>query len=188
MSVLKWSGFAVMAAFAGFVGLILVGYTIADVGGWDAVGLIALVVVPLALLCLLAYARPSVAVPVLAVGALAPIAFGVMYLLDYDRWSAWEDQHGPLSLVLLMAVAAPLAVLGLSRPAAAGSLMLAAALVPVLLETIGAGSDWARPLSIGLVIVPGVVSAVLFLLAGRERASRGESASGRGPVRPLGSH
>ena len=91
----------------------------------------------------------------LAVVALAPIAFGVMFLLDFDRWTAWEDQHGPLSLVLLVAVAAPLAVLGLARPTAAGSLMLAASLVPVLLSTIGAGSDWARPLSIGLVIAPG---------------------------------
>jgi hypothetical protein len=111
-----------------------------------------------------------------------------MYLLDYDRWSAWEDQHGPLSLVLLLAVAAPLSVLGLSRPTVAGSLMLAAALLPVLLGTIGAGSDWTRPLSIGLVIVPVVISAVLFLLAGRQGASRDESVSGRGPVRPLGSH
>ena len=180
MSVLRWFGFAVMAAFAGFVGLILVGYTIADVGGWEAVGLIALVGVPLALLCLLAYFRPSVAVPVLAVGALAPITFGVMFLLDFDRWTAWEDQHGPLSLVLLVAVAAPLAVLGLARPTAAGSLMLAASLAPVLLSTIGAGSDWARPLSIGLVIAPVVVSAVLFLLAGREGASRSEVVSGPG--------
>ena len=180
MSMLRWFGFGVMAAFAGFVGLTLVGYTVTDVGGWEAVGLVALVGVPLALLCLLAYYRPSVAVPVLAVVALAPIAFGVMFLLDFDRWTAWEDQHGPLSLVLLVAVAAPLAVLGLARPTAAGSLMLAASLVPVLLSTIGAGSDWARPLSIGLVIAPVVVSAVLFLLAGRGGASRSEVVSGPG--------
>lgn len=180
MSVLKWAGFAVMAAFAGFVGLILVGYTIADVGGWEAVGLVTLVGLPLGLLCLLAWFRPSLAVPVLGVAALAPITFGVMSLLDYDRWSAWEDQHGPLGLVLLIAVAAPLAVLGLSRPTAAGSLMLAAALVPVLLSTIGAGADWGRPLSIGLVIVPVVVSAVLFLLAGRQGAHRNETASSPG--------
>jgi hypothetical protein len=136
--------------------------------------------VPLALLCLLAYVRPSVAAPVLAVVALAPITFGVMFLLDFDRWTAWEDQHGPLSLVLLVVVAAPLAVLGLARPTAAGALMLAAALVPVLFSTIGAGSDWARPLSIGLVITPVVVSAVLFLLAGREGARSGRIATGPG--------
>ncbi len=180
MSMLRWFGFGVMAAFAGFVGLTLVGYTVTDVGGWEAVGLVALVGVPLALLCLLAYYRPSVAVPVLAVVALAPIAFGVMFLIDFDRWTAWEDQHGPLSLILLVAVAAPLAVLGLARPTAAGSLMLAASLVPVLLSTIGAGSDWARPLSIGLVIAPVVVSAVLFLLAGRGGANRSEVVSGPG--------
>ena len=180
MSVLRWFGFAVMAAFAGFVGLILVGYTIADVGGWEAVGLIAVVGLPLTLLSLLAYVRPSVAVPVLAVLALAPIAFGVMFLLDFDRWTAWEDQHGPLSLVLLVAVAAPLAVLGLARPTAAGLLMLVTSLVPILLSTIGAGSEWARPLSIGLVIAPVVVSAVLFLLAGRDGTRGREIATGPG--------
>ena len=108
MSVLRWFGFAVMAAFAGFVGLILVGYTIADVGGWEAVGLIAVVGVPLALLSLLAYVRPSVAVPVLAVVTLAPIAFGVMFLLDFDRWTAWEDQHG-LRIIHLIRLANSLA-------------------------------------------------------------------------------
>jgi hypothetical protein len=50
----------------------------------------------------------------------------------------------------------------------------------VLLSTIGAGSDWARPLSIGLVIAPVVVSAVLFLLAGRGDASRSEVVPGPG--------
>jgi hypothetical protein len=79
-----------------------------------------------------------------------------------------------------VAVAAPLAVLGLARPTAAGALMLAASLVPVLLSTIGAGSDWARPLSIGLVIAPVVASAVLFLLAGRRGASRSDVVSGPG--------
>jgi hypothetical protein len=167
MSVLRWLGFAVMAGFAGLAGLILVGYTASDPGGWQALGLVAAVGVPLALLCLLAYLRPSVALPVLAVGVLAPVGFGVLQLLDYQRWNAWEDTHGPLGLVLLLAVAVPLAVLGLSRPRAAGWLMLAAALAPVLLATIGAGADWARPLSIGLVLLPVAASGTLFVLAGR---------------------
>ena len=112
---LKWLGFAITAAFAGFCGLIVVGYTLTDVGGWKAVGLIAAVAVPLVLLCLVAYHRPSVAVPLLAVAACVPIGFGVMQLLDYQRWSDWEDQTGPVSLVLVLLVAVPLAVLGLSR-------------------------------------------------------------------------
>ena len=154
---LKWLGFAITAAFAGFCGLIVVGYTLTDVGGWKAVGLIAAVAVPLVLLCLVAYHWPSVAVPLLAVAACVPIGFGVMQLLDYQRWSDWEDQTGPVSLVLVLLVAVPLAVLGLSRAATAGWLLLAATVLPLLLAAIGAGTEWWRPLSIGVLLLPLVV-------------------------------
>lgn len=167
MAALRWAGFAVMAGFGGLVTLMLVGYTVTDVGGWEALGLIAAVAVPLALLCGLAWLGPSVAVPVLAVACLAPVAFGVLQLLDYERWSTWEDQHGPVSLVLVLLVGLGLAVLGLSRPLEAGVMMLAIVLVPLLLEVVGAGSDWGRPLSIALVFVPVLVSGTLFLVAGR---------------------
>jgi hypothetical protein len=166
-----------MAAFGGFTSLMLVGYTATDVGGWEAIGLIAAVGVPLGLLCLLAWLRPSVAVPVLAVVSLAPITFGVLQLLDYGRWSAWEDENGPVSLVLVLLVGMGLAVLGLSRPTEAGALLLAVVVVPLVLNMIGAGDQWARPLSIALVFLPAIVSGVLFLLAGRtgsvERSSSG---------------
>lgn len=168
---LKWLGFAMTAAFAGFSGLIVVGYTLTDVGGWKAVGLIAAVAVPLVLLCLVAYHRPSVAAPLLGVAACVPIGFGVMQLVDYQRWSDWEDQTGPVSLVLVLLVAVPLAVLGLSRAGTAGRLLLAATVIPLLLAAIGAGPEWWRPLSIGVLLLPLVVSGVLFVLAGRERPS-----------------
>jgi hypothetical protein len=156
-----------MAAFAGFVALMVVGYTVTDVGGWQAAGLVALVLVSVGLLCLLAWRRPAAAVPVLAVTSLAPVAWGALQLLDYERWSAWEDQHGPISLVLVVGVGAALAVLGLSRPTEAGVMMLAVVLAPVLLEVLGAGSEWLRPLSISLVLLPVLVSGSLFVVAGR---------------------
>lgn len=170
-AVTKWLGFAVTVAFAGFCGLIVVGYTLTDVGGWKAVGLIAAVAVPLALLCVVAYFRPSVAAPLLGVAACVPIGFGVMQLVDYQRWSGWEDETGPVSLVLVLLVAVPLAVLGLSRAATAGRLLLAATVIPLLLAAIGAGPEWWKPLSIGVLLLPLVVSGVLFVLAGRERPS-----------------
>jgi hypothetical protein len=157
-----------MAAFSGFAALTLVGYTVVDVGGWEAAGLIAAVAVPALALCLLAWRSPRVAVPVLAVACLAPVAFGVLELLDWRRWSSWEDQHGPLSLVLVLTVGAALAVLGLSRPREAGVMLVAIVLVPLLLEVVGAGAEWGRPLSIAAVFVPVLASGVLFLLAGRE--------------------
>lgn len=177
---LRTLGFALTAAFAGFCGLIVIGYTVSDVGGWTAVGLIAAAVVPLAVLCLVAYRWPSVAVPVLAVVACVPIGFGVMEMLDYGRWSDWEDRTGPVSLVLVLLAAVPIAVLGLSRPAAAGWLLLAATVLPILLPAVGAGSEWWAPLSIGLLLLPLVASGVLFLLAGRDGANHGNvSRSGR---------
>lgn len=180
MSALRWAGFAVMTAFGGLTSLMLVGYTVTDVGGWKAIGLIAAVGVPLGLLCLLAWLRPSVAVPVLAVVSLAPIGFGVLELLDYGRWSEWEDQNGPVSLVLVLLVGVALAVLGLSRPTEAGALLLAIVVVPLVLSMIGAGDQWARPLSIAVVLGPAVVSGVLFLLAGRTApAEQASSRAGR---------
>jgi hypothetical protein len=169
-----------MAAFGGFTSLMLVGYTVTDVGGWKALGLIAAVGVPLGLLCLLAWLRPSLAVPVLAVVSLAPIAFGVLQLLDYGRWSDWEDQNGPVSLVLVLLVGVALAVLGLSRPVEAGVMLLAIVFVPLVLSMIGAGDEWPRPLSISLVVLPVVVSGVLFLLADRhDSAPQPSSRAGR---------
>lgn len=165
---LRWAGFAVMAAFSGFVALMLVGYTATDVGGWAAVGLVAAVGLPTAALCLLAWWRPRLAVPVLAVACLAPVGFGVLELKDWSRWSSWEDQHGPVSLVLVVMVGAALAVLGLARPREAGLMLMAIVLLPLLLQVVGAGSDWLRPLSIAVVLVPVLASGVLFLLAGRE--------------------
>jgi len=43
--------------------------------------------------------------------------------------------------------------------------------LPILLAAIGAGTEWWRPLSIGVLVLPLAVSGVLLVLAGRERAS-----------------
>ena len=64
-------------------------------------------------------------------------------------------------------IGAALAVLGLSRPTEAGVMMLAVVLAPVLLEVLGAGSEWLRPLSISLILLPVLVSGSLFVVAGR---------------------
>lgn len=173
MSQLKWVGFAFVAAFTGLVTLMLVGYTVADPGGWVAVGLIAAGILPVVALSLVAHRWPDAALRVLAVASLAPIGFGLMQLVDYGRWSAWEDSHGPIGLVLVIGIAFPLAVAGLARPAPAGLLMIALCLVPAVLAAIGAGSQWYLPLSIALVSAPVAVSGLLFYLAGRSASTAG---------------
>jgi hypothetical protein len=136
-------------------------------------------VVPTLGLTPLSFSRPDAALPVLAVATLVPIGCGVWTLKDYAGAGGWEDQHGPVSLVFVLAVGLPLAVEGLSRPTPAGLLMLGMTVVPLVLSIIGAGSEWGRALSIGLLSAPVVAGGVLFLLAGR--AQTGSRAHGDHP-------
>jgi hypothetical protein len=165
--VLVWVGFSVTLAFLGLAGVMVAGYTLTDPGGWTGLGLTALWVLPTLGLVALSFYRPDLAVPVLGVASLAPLAFGVWTLVDYDGARGWEDQHGPVSLVLVLVVGLALAVEGLTRPMSAGLMMLAITVVPWVLSVVGAGSDWGQALSIGLLTVPVVVSGVLYVLAGR---------------------
>ena len=168
-SVLAWVGFSVTVAFLGLAGLMVAGYTLTDPGGWTGLGLTALWAIPALGLAVLAFYRPDTALPVLAVASLLPIGFGVWTLVDYDGARGWEDQHGPVSLVLILAVGLPLAVEGLSRPTDAGLLMLGITVAPLVLSMVGAGSEWGQALSIGLLSAPIVAGGVLYLLAGRSR-------------------
>lgn len=185
VSTLTWVGFGLTAGFLAFAALTMAGYGLTDPGGWTGLGLTALWLVPVLALTALALYRPDTAIRVLAVAALIPVGFGVWTLLDYDAVMAWEDRTGPVSLVLLVVVGLPLAVAGLSRPAPAGALLLAITVVPWLLSVLGAGSEWGRALSIGLITVPVVAGGVLLLLAGRFRTGAGAHL---GPRRPLLGH
>lgn len=169
-STLVWVGFGLTVAFLGFAGLMIAGYTLTDPGGWTGLGLTALWLVPMLALATLSFYRPDGAIPVLAVAALVPLGFGVWTLVDYEGAQGWEDRTGPVALVFLLALGLPLAVEGLSRPAPAGLLMVAITVVPLVLTTIGAGSEWGRALSIGLISAPVLLGGVLYLLAARPRA------------------
>ena len=166
VGVVAWVGFGIGSGYLGFIMLTVTGYTLADPGGWLAIGLMAAWLVPALALAVLALLRPSVAVPVLATLTLLPVGFGAWSLLDYHGARQWEDNNGPISLMLLVVVAAGLLVLGLTLPAQAGVLLLVATVVPAVLATSGAGSDWLDPLSISLVTAPLVATGVLDVLAG----------------------
>lgn len=168
-SVLVWVGFAVTVSFLGFAGFMIAGYALTDPGGWIGLGLTALWVVPALGLVALAFYRPDTAVQVLVAASLAPIGFAVWSLLDYGGARGWEDRTGPVGLVLILAVGLPLAVEGLSRPTSAGLLMVAITGLPLVLSVIGAGSEWAVAMSIGLLSAPVLIGGVLYLVAGRSR-------------------
>lgn len=169
-SPLTWVAFAIAAGFLALAGLMVAGYGLTDPGGWKGLGLTVLWLGPLVALSALAFYRPDESVPVLAAATLPAVGFGVWALLDYEGARAWEDQNGPVSLVLVLVVAAALVVLGLSRPRPAGLLLVAVTVVPSVLAMIGAGSEWLLALSIGVVSAPILICGVLYLIAGRSRA------------------
>ena len=185
VSTLTWVGFGLVAGFLGFAAWVVAGYGLTDPGGWSGVGLTALWMLPMLALVVLAVYRPGTAIPVLAAAAVLPVAFGVWTLVDYDTAMAWEDRTGPVSLMLVLVVGLPLAVAGLSRPTAAGALLLTITVVPWVVSIVGAGDDWGRALSIGLVTLPVVAGGVLLLLAGRFWTGAGAHLR---PRRPLPGH
>ena len=169
-SALRVSAVAVTLGFVGLMGLFIGGDAVTDPGGWAGIGGTALWVLAMLGLLLLALYRPGAAMVVLVVAACAPLAFGVWSLVDYGAAHGWEDSHGPLSLVLVMSICAPAAVVGLVRPRAAGALILTVSLVPLALAAVGAASQFLEPLSVGLVLAPLVASGIVFLWSARQPA------------------
>ena len=175
-----------MAITLGFVGLVTLfvgGDAVTDPGGWAGIGGTIAWVLAMLGLSVLALYRPAAAMVVMAVAACAPVAFGVWSMVDYGAAHAWEDSHGPLSLVLVITVCVPAGVAGLVHPRAAGYLMLTVSVVPLVLTAVGAASHFYEPLSVGLLIAPLVAAGVLFLLSGRQEArSRPSAPLARKPV------
>lgn len=169
---LRWTAVALTLGFAGFVTLFVGGYAVTDPGGWVGIGGTAAVTLAMLGLSALAWFRPGAAIAVLALAACAPMAFGLWSALDYGAARDWEDSHGPLSLVLVVVICAPAGVAGLFRPRAAGYLLGAVSVVPVLLEAVGAASHFYEPLLLGLLLAPFVAAGVLFVLSGRTTVVR----------------
>ena len=166
---LRWIAFAITLGFAGLIVLFVGGYAVTDPGGAAGIGGTAAVLAAVLGLSVLAWYRPGTALVLAGVAACGPLAFGVWSLLDYGAAHAWEDGHGPASLVLVVAVSAPAAVAGLVRPVAAGYLVLTVSIVPLVLAAVGATTHFYEPLSVGVVLSPLVVAGVLLVLSGRRR-------------------
>lgn len=162
---LRWIGFGIVAAFSALAGLMLIGETLTEPGGWTGIGLVAAWLVPFAGLVVLAFLRPALAVPVLAVASLVPVASGVWAMVDFEGHRAWQDDLGPIDLVVTLVIGAALAVVGLSRPRDAGWLMIIITLAPALLSIIGAGADRGFALSVSLITAPVMICGVLYLWA-----------------------
>jgi hypothetical protein len=123
--VLRYTAFTLMALFGLLGSMFVIGEVFTDPGGWTAVWVTALWLVPLVVLSVLAAGNPEAVTPVfvwvtaaLVVFTLADSAFGVVP----------RDDLGPVAAISVFALGVSLAFLGLHRARLAGLLMVVAAL------------------------------------------------------------
>ena len=148
--------------------LFALGYAFEDPGGGTAVLLAAAVVLPLAALTVLAALRRRLALRVLAVAVGLYAVWGVIALFV-------DLVQAPDLPVVALILALPIAVVGLTYAVRSGGLLVVVAAVPFLLVVArlvrdsGVGGPGLGDLlggSTGAVVVPLLVLAGLFLLAG----------------------
>ncbi len=177
-TVLRYAAFGVMALVGVLGGTFAAGYAFEDPGGWAAVAVTVLYVVPTLALSWLALALPRTAAPVLVGVSVLVLGFSV---LDAALGVVPRDAWGPVAAIAVLALGFALACLGLHRPTLAGTLLVLAALVHLVATVLGhrgvglpggASPDGAPGLgallggSSGVVVVPLLISGLLFLAAG----------------------
>jgi hypothetical protein len=160
--------------------LFALGYTFEDPGGWAAVLIAAAIVLPLVGLTVLAARAAPTAVTVLTWAVVAFAAWAVV--------NRFVEVDAPTIPVIALVLALPIAVVGQRNARRAGQLLLAVAAVPLLLllvRLVTSGGDGPGALlggSTGVVVLPLVVLAALFLAAGAP--GRAAPAPGRHRVPP----
>ncbi|HEX6055132.1 MAG TPA: hypothetical protein VFY98_04920 [Intrasporangium sp.] len=166
-SILRKVGLVLTSLFAvGGIAFAL-GYAFEDLDGWAPWLLTAAVAVPLVGLTALAVRSPRRALQVLvtALGLFAGWAVLTLFV----------DVDAPTVPVISLVLALPIAVFGQRYATRAGELLIAVAAVPLLLLVVRLSTEWraegpgphdALGTSTGVVVVPLLVLAVLFLAAG----------------------
>jgi hypothetical protein len=134
----------------------------ADPGGWEAAALIASWAVPLAVLDTFTWYRPAWAVRVFAFLIAAAIGLSVWFAVDPSGWRAFENRNGPVRDIVVFALSAAIAVLGLKRTAAAGIMLVVVGVVPVTVSSLAGNAGLP---SLLLVSSPPVIAGILFLLS-----------------------
>jgi hypothetical protein len=169
--ILTYVAFTLMALFGLLGGAFVLGEVFTDPGGWTAVWLSALWVVPLVGLSLFGLLRPETAGPVFvvvtAVVALFTLADSLLDIVPRDDW-------GPVAAIVVFTLGVTLGFLGLHRALLAGSLMVGIALAQLVATLAGAavhaagdGAGAGLGGSSGVVVLPLLVIGALFVEAGR---------------------
>lgn len=154
--------------FSGMLVLFVGGEILSDPGGAQgALMVVAWLALPL-FLWILALVRPQAAYPMLVVVvALVLLASIVAIPLAAPLWE-FEDTHGPINLLVIIAALVPLVALGRAMPARAGWLMVALIAGFVILQSVSLllVGQWSVILVFVVLMAPFVAVAVLFVIAG----------------------
>ncbi len=189
--VLRYVAFTLMTLFGLFGAMFVIGETFMDPGGWTAVWVSALWVVPLVALSVFALLRPETAGPVFVwvtgVVALFTLTDSLVGLIPRDDW-------GPVAAIVVFALGVALGFLGLRRSLLAGTLMVGLAVTQLLASLAGvairSGGDGAGPAaglggSSGVVVLPILLIGALYVEAGR---LEGDQLHWHWPKRPHPAH
>ncbi len=160
-----------MAAVTTLTGLFIAGETIADPGGWLAAAMIALWLVPLAVLSLLAWYQPGWAVTALAILLAGAVAVAIWFAVDPAGWHGFENAHGPVRAVISFILALPAALAGWRRPLAGAVLLLVLGLAPLAISAAGSAAGSVSLLAVSVPPLIGGAAYLLAALAARRSAS-----------------
>jgi len=161
------------AAFSGLIVLFIGGEILSDPGGLAGLGLVlGWLVVPV-MLSVLALVRPRAAYPVLVVMVALVLVAGLATIPFAGPVWEFEDTHGPINLVVLIAALIPLVALGRSMPGRAGWLMIITIAGSVAFQSVSLllVGQWSVILVFVVLMPPYLAAAVLLIIAGAQ-ASR----------------
>lgn len=169
MNPLVLIGLVFGAVVSAMIVLFIGGEILSDPGGAQGALLVGAWLIAPVILAILAIAVPRMAFPILVGVVALVIAAGVVSIpLARAVWD-FEDTHGPISLMVLLAALMPLIALGWHMPTRAGRLMVILMAVSVALQAISLGivGQWSVLLVFGVLMPPFIIVAVLYIIGGR---------------------
>lgn len=159
---LRRAGLGLTAAFTLVAAVWITAETFTDPGGWQAVGLTTMWLIPLALLLTISWHRVAWATPLLGVLTVIVVGLSAWFAADPDAWRTIENDTGPVRAISTLVLAAPIALLGRSRARPAGVLLVVLGVAPVALSAIGTAGGLGSLVAIS--IAP-TLTGILYLLA-----------------------
>lgn len=159
---------AIGGLVAAFWTLFMAGEILTDPGGWLGLALVCVWLLPMLGLSALALLRPSWAAPVLVALVGLWVAGSALTVVYAESWRQFEDTHGPVSLIVLVALCVPLLALGRDRSLLAGVLLLVAVATPILAGVfwVIGGAGLGGTLALAVIATPFVVLGAVLVAIG----------------------